>query len=98
VGLGALAAEAPRITDGMFAAAAAQLADLVTPEDLAAGSVFPPVSELRRVTGRIAEAVVRRAASEGVGRSWRDDEVASVVEALRWEPEYPRLEPAARDL
>jgi malate dehydrogenase (oxaloacetate-decarboxylating) len=94
VGLGVLVAEARRVTDGMFAAAAACLADQVSAADLAAGSLFPPVPDLRRVTTHVAEAVVRRAAAEGVGRTLREDEVAPAVAAMRWEPEYPRLEPA----
>ena len=94
VGLGALVAEARVVTDGMFAAAAVSLAEQVSPADLAAGSLFPPVSELRQVSARVAEAVVRRAVAEGVGRAFRDDEVEGAVAAMRWEPEYPALEPA----
>jgi malate dehydrogenase (oxaloacetate-decarboxylating) len=94
VGLGTLVAEARSVTDGMFAAAAASLADQVAAADLAAGSLFPPVADLRRVTARVAEAVVRRAGAEGVGRTLAEEEVPRAVEALRWEPEYPRLEPA----
>jgi malic enzyme len=94
VGLGALVAEARSVTDGMFAAAAASLADQVSAPDLAAGSLFPPVADLRRVTTHVAQAVVRRAGAEGVGLALRDDEVAPAVAAMRWEPEYPRLEPS----
>src|SRR5207245_5630782 len=54
VGLGALVAEAREITEGMFAAAAERLAAEVRDEDLAAGSVFPPIADLRRITARIA--------------------------------------------
>jgi len=94
VGLGALVAEARTVTDGMFAAAAARLADEVSPADLASGSLFPPVSDLRRVTAHIAAAVVERAGDSGVGRTLRGEDIAPAVEAMRWEPEYPRLEPA----
>jgi malate dehydrogenase (oxaloacetate-decarboxylating) len=93
VGLGTLAAEARTVTDGMFAAAAARLAELVSAEDLAAGSLFPPVSQLRRVTTHVAEAVVRQALSEGNGRALRDGEVAPAIAAMQWEPAYPLLEP-----
>ena len=94
VGLGALVAEARMVTDRMFAAAAAALAEQVSVAELAAGSLFPPVPELRRVTTLVAEAVVRSAAAEGVGRAYAHDEVPRAVEAMRWEPEYPLLEPA----
>jgi malic enzyme len=96
VGLGTLVAQARMVSDGMFAAAAARLAALVSPADLAAGSLFPPVSQLRPVTTQVAEAVVRRALAEGhARRALRDDEVAAAVASMQWEPEYPQLEPAA---
>jgi malate dehydrogenase (oxaloacetate-decarboxylating) len=94
VGLGALAAEARMVSDGMFAAAAAALADAVAPADLANGSLFPPVSDLRRVTGQVAEAVVHKAVAEGLGRWPVGEDVAQGVASLRWEPRYPELEPA----
>jgi malic enzyme len=94
VGLGALVAEAREITHGLFIAAAFRLADLVRPQDLAAGSVFPPIAELRPVTAEIAIAVAREAREAGVGRALRDDELAQAVRASMWEPVYPRMEPA----
>jgi len=93
VGLGALLSEAREITEGMFAAAADRLAAEVRDEDLAAGSLFPPIADLRRITARIAEAVVREARGEGVGRDLSDAEIPRVVAAAMWEPAYPRLEP-----
>ena len=94
IGLGALVSEAGEITDGMFAAAAERLAAEVRDEDLAAGSLFPPVADLRRVTARIAEAVVREACREGLGRPFPDAEIAPAVASAMWEPLYPELEPA----
>jgi malate dehydrogenase (oxaloacetate-decarboxylating) len=93
VGLGTLVAEARTVTNGMFAAAAARLAELVSADDLAAGSLFPPVSDLRRVTTHVAEAVVRQAMSEGNARALPEDEVATAIAAMQWEPAYPALEP-----
>jgi malic enzyme len=96
VGLGTLAAEARMVTDGMFAAAASRLAETVSAADLAAGSLFPPVSDLRRVSILVAEAVVRQAVREEVCRPLGDDEVGPAIAALQWEPEYPVLEPVDR--
>jgi malic enzyme len=95
VGLGALVAEAREITEGMFTAAAARLADLVRAEDLAAGSVFPPIAELRAVTAEIGIAVAREARGAGVGRALADGEVPVAVRSAMWEPAYPLLEPVA---
>jgi malate dehydrogenase (oxaloacetate-decarboxylating) len=89
LGLGALVAGAREITDRLCSAAAEALAGLVSDADLASGRLFPPIGELRRVAGRIAEAVVRAARDEGVGRDWPDEEISDAVAAARWEPRYP---------
>jgi len=93
VGLGVLVSEAYQVTDGMFAAAAATLAAEVRPEDLAAGSLFPPIGELRRVTAHIAEAVVAQARDEGVGRPLADDAIGPCVHRAMWDPAYVPLTP-----
>jgi malic enzyme len=96
VGLGAIVAEAREVTDGMFAAAADQLATEVSPRDLAGGSIFPPISDIRRVTARIAEAVVRAAITEGVARRPLDDaQIAPAIAAAMWEPVYLPMVPVA---
>jgi malic enzyme len=88
IGLGALVAEAREVTDGMCLAAAECLAGLVSGADLAAGSLYPPIGELRRVAGRIAEAVVRAARDDGVGRALEDAAIPDAVATARWEPGY----------
>ena len=88
VGLGVLVSEARKVTDAMFAAAAEQLADAVGPDDLASGSLFPRGREMRRVAARIAEAVVRTARDEGVGRPIPDADIKAAVAEAMWEPAY----------
>ncbi len=96
VGLGAIVAEAREVTDGMFAAAADHLAAEVSPRDLASGSIFPPIGDIRRVTARIAEAVVRAAIAEGVARRPLDEtQIAPAVAAAMWEPVYLPMVPVA---
>ena len=92
VGLGALVAEAREVTDGMFAAAATVLAGEVSPADVAEGVLFPPIGQLRRVTARVAEAVVREARDRGLGRALADAEIPGAVAAAMWVPEYPLIE------
>jgi malate dehydrogenase (oxaloacetate-decarboxylating) len=92
LGLGALVADAREITDGMCSAAAKALAALVSDADLAAGRLFPPIGELRRVAGRIAYAVVQAARDEGVGREWSEEAISTAVAAARWDPRYPPVE------
>jgi malate dehydrogenase (oxaloacetate-decarboxylating) len=91
VALGALVCEAREVTDGMLASAAAALAALASAEELAAGVLFPRVAQLRAVTVRVAEAVVREAVSEGVARDPPPD-AAETVAAAMWDPAYPGID------
>ncbi len=93
VGLGALVAEAREVTDGMFAVAAQRLADEVKASDLASGNLFPPAQEIRRVSARIAEAVVREARESGVGRAIPDQDIPRTVAAAMWDPAYLPMVP-----
>jgi malic enzyme len=95
MGLGVLVSEAREVTESMFAAAARALAAEVRDEDLAAGSLFPPVAQIRWVTTAVAAAVVRAARDCGVGRRIDDADVEREVVEAMWEPCYVRLEPAA---
>ena len=87
VGLGAIVSQALRVTEEMFAAAAAALAAEVRPEDLAEGSLFPRIGRLRAVTARVAEAVVREALGSGQAARTIEDPARAVAEAI-WEPAY----------
>ena len=93
VGLAVLVAEAREVTDAMYAAAADTLAAQLEDEDRAAGSLFPRIAELRRITAKVAEAVVRQAVSEGVARNPPDDAAEAVATAM-WDPVYPAIEVA----
>jgi malate dehydrogenase (oxaloacetate-decarboxylating) len=81
VGLGAMVAEWPVVTDAMFLTAARVLADSVSDERLATGALYPPISELRAVSRRVATAVA------GPGRE-------AEVEAAMWWPDYVPYIPA----
>lgn len=91
VGLGALVAEATAVTDSMFTVAAQTLADLVSEADLARGSLFPPLTELRPVTARIAAAVVKEARNLGLGRAIADADIPAAIEDAMWYPDYPAI-------
>jgi malate dehydrogenase (oxaloacetate-decarboxylating) len=93
MGLRILVSAAREVTDGMFAAAADRLAAEIRDEDLAAGSLFPPQSELRRVQIAIAEAVVKAAREEGVGAEISDDAIPEAVRSRMWDPRYRRVVP-----
>ncbi len=88
VGLAAIVAEARELTDDAFLAAARELASLVSTERLACGAIYPPINELRRVTRRIAIAVVRSLRDAGSGRRWPDDDIERAVDQATWRPDY----------
>ena len=94
VGLGVLVAEASQVSDAVFRVAAETLATQVSDEDLAAGTLFPRLRDLRPITFQVACAVVRQAREEGVGRPLADEEIPAVVRQAMWTPEYARMEPA----
>jgi malic enzyme len=94
VGLGALASKASKVTNSMFTAAAYDLAKQVSADDLAAGKLYPPLQDMRRITRRIAAAVARQAFDEGLAQADPDTPIEDLVDDLVWEPRYPTLVPA----
>ena len=88
VGLGTLLSEATEVTDGMFAVAAQRLADEVKASDLESGSLFPSAHEIRRVSARIAEAVIAEARDSGVGKAYLDEDIPGLVASAVWNPVY----------
>jgi malate dehydrogenase (oxaloacetate-decarboxylating) len=93
VGLGAILAEAREVTDSMFTAAADRLAAVPSESDLATGSLFPSVRDLRPVTAVIAEAVIKEARDCGVGKNIADEKIPALVAGAMWKPEYPEMKP-----
>ena len=75
VGLGAIVAEAPTVTEAVFLTAAKVLSEAVTDERLEQGALYPPVADLRAVSRSIAVAVA-------------GEDLADEVDAAMWWPAY----------
>jgi malate dehydrogenase (oxaloacetate-decarboxylating)(NADP+) len=90
IGLAAIAVRARRISDEMFLAAARSLAEQVTVDDLAQGSLYPPLAAVREVSARIAHAVADVAFDQGVAGIVRPDDLLAHVRAQMYEPRYPQ--------
>jgi malate dehydrogenase (oxaloacetate-decarboxylating)(NADP+) len=88
VGLGVTAARARHVTDDMFYEAARTLAHEVSEEDLARGTLFPPLSTIRAVSLAIATAVAATAYEARLARGERPADLAAHVRAAMWEPVY----------
>jgi malic enzyme len=93
VGLGVMLARMPVIPDEVFTIAARTLAECVDERRLESGALYPIQSDLRRVSGRIAAAVVRWAAREGLGEPVPEAHVDALVEASQWWPDYVPVDP-----
>jgi malic enzyme len=78
----------------MFAAAAHALAEQVDSPTLAAGMLYPPLTELRSISRSIAAAVAREARDSGVGTDATDAEIDERLDHEIWNLDYPTLRPA----
>jgi len=88
VGLGLVAARASRATDAMFMAAARTLADTVRDEDLAQGSLYPPLAKVREVSARIAVEVAKIAFDAGLAGVPRPDDLSGYIAGQMYDPRY----------
>lgn len=97
LGFGAILADASKITDGMVLESAYSLADYTIREHGAEGLLYPPVSELRKVSLEVATRVIQRAFVDGVARSTKvtPDTAADYVRKKAWHARYLPFERAS---
>ena len=93
IGLGAMAARARRITDGMILAAARALAANSPLRTDPGASLLPPLTSLREVARDIAVAVGREAQRAGVAPWTTEEDLRERVALGQWSPNYPVLTP-----
>jgi malate dehydrogenase (oxaloacetate-decarboxylating) len=89
LGLGTVASQARRVTDGMILAAARALAERSPARDDPRGALLPPVHDLRTLAVEIALAVGFEAQRTGHAPLTTPDELRARVKALQWNPVYP---------
>ena len=88
VGLGAVVAEATRITEEMFLVAARALAEQVSQERLDVGALYPPVQSLADISRVVAVAVATEAVASGVAGVRPGTDLAATVDEAMWWPAY----------
>ncbi len=88
IGLGAIACQAKHINDAMFLAAADALAYQVSQENLDAGTLYPPLSDIRAVSLSIAVAVAEKAYETGLAQSEKPADLRAHIQSLMYEPDY----------
>ncbi len=89
IGLGVIASEASRVTEGMFLAAAETLAGQVSRADYDSGRLYPPLSTIRRISLHIAAAVAELAFDEGLASVERPEDITAFVKSQMFDPQYP---------
>jgi malic enzyme len=92
VGLGAVVSQARQITSGMFLAASQALAGAVDDDRLKQGGLFPPITEMRDVSIKVALAVIDAAVADGVAEPLIDP--VATMNRIAWEPFYLPYRPA----
>jgi len=88
IGLGAIACGMRTISDEVFLTAAQTLAGMVSQEDLDAGSVYPPLTNIRKVSLAIAVAVAEQAWAQGLARAERPDDIEDMIAGMMYDPVY----------
>ena len=91
VGLGVLAANAVRVTEGMFLAAALTLGEASPAKADPDAPLLPPLNEIRSLAKKIALAVAKQARDEGIADRVSDAELEARIEERMWEPVYRPL-------
>ena len=86
IGLGAIVCGARRIPDALFLAAARKLASLVTEQDLASGSLYPRLREIRRISLEIAIRVADAAYQMKLARAKRPRNLRQAILRFMYEP------------
>ena len=91
VGLATVASRSTRLRDDAILAAAEALAGCVTPADLDAGRIFPPLPALREVALAVATAAAKRQYESGCATELpKPADVRAALEARMYNPAYKR--------
>jgi malate dehydrogenase (oxaloacetate-decarboxylating) len=88
IGLGAIAAKAGRISDGMFLAAARTIAAMSPAKHDPQANLLPPLVRSRELSFHVAMAVAKQAQVDGLADITSDEALIAAVKAKMWEPVY----------
>ena len=75
----------------MFLAAAAALSKEVSEEDLAKGTLYPPLSSIRSVSLRIAVELANKAWEQGLAGIDKPSDPETHIAQMMYSPEYPNM-------
>ena len=87
IGLGVNMSGATRVTEPMFLGAADALAASVSKASLQAGTLFPPLDEIRKVSQHIAQSVFEIAVRDNLTEHTQTPETSEISDAM-YDPDY----------
>lgn len=88
IGLGILASNSRKITDGMLMAASLALADLSPLAIDGKGALLPDINDIQKVSKEIAMQVGKKAQAEGVAIMVSEQALAESIKSNYWRPQY----------
>jgi malate dehydrogenase (oxaloacetate-decarboxylating)(NADP+) len=91
IGMAVYATGARRVSDEMFIAAASGVAEQVTPNDIAVGLVYPPVSAILETELRAAARVAEVIFEAGLARVERPADILAFIREKAYVPRYRSL-------
>lgn len=91
IGFGCIFVRAKTIPNQIFLTAAKTLANLVSESDLANGSLYPPLSQVRELSEHIAVAVADYCFKNGLAQVERPADLDKAVREAMWQPTDPKF-------
>lgn len=91
IGFGCIFVRAKTIPNQIFLTAAKTLANLVSESDLANGSLYPPLSQVRELSAHIAVAVADYCFKNGLAQVERLADLDKAVREAMWQPTDPKF-------
>ena len=91
IGFGCIFVRAKTIPNQIFLTAAKTLANLGSESDLANGSLYPPLSQVRELSAHIAVAVADYCFKNGLAQVERPADLDKAVREAMWQPTDPKF-------
>jgi len=88
MGLGAIIANASKISDELFLTAAKTLAEMVSDKNIKDGSLYPRLNEIRNISLEIAFAVAEKAYQLGIARNEKPKNLKQSIKDYMYNPNY----------
>lgn len=92
IGLGVLASNARRVTEGMLIAASRALADSAPGSKAVGSPLLPKLEEIRELSRLIARRVGQQAMRDGVAAELTELDLEKAIDKVYWKPKYRRYE------